>query len=97
MSCRRHVGDLVRVNANCGFVGGGPYLCEIRPGDPEDWFCDCGDTECGEWPNLFIVDEVVERRRRQGSDESRQYLGMLCHVRECEMADAGGCVDVPES
>ena len=88
MSKRRNAGDIIYKLPWSGFVGQGNFGV-IQEEDIDDHIpcmLDCGDAECVEWIDIFLLpgDSLVEAAEAL---EREEYLGAAYHVSECRMAD----------
>ena len=89
MSKRRAAGDVVYKRANAGFIGQ-PGWGYIPPDSDNSAPClglnGCVDPECAEWTDLWGLPGETEAEARAALAEGR-FLGLACHVAECEMRD----------
>ena len=91
MSKRRNAGDIIYKQPYAGFTGQQAYAV-IQEEDPDDHIpcmLDCGDAECVEWINIFLLpgDSLADAAKAL---EREEYLGAAYHVSECQMADDKG-------
>ena len=91
MSKRRNPGDIIVKLPYAGFVGQTAYAV-IQEEDTDDHIpcmLDCGDPECVEWIDVFLLpgDSMAEATEALKREE---YLGSAYHVSECQMADDAG-------
>ena len=88
MSKRREAGDIIYKLPYAGFTGQQAYGV-IQEEDPDDHIpcmLDCGDAECVEWIDIYLLpgDSLAEAAEAL---EREEYLGVAYHVSECQMAD----------
>ena len=89
MSKRRAAGDIVYKRPNAGFIGqpGWAYI----PSDSDNsapclGLNGCVDPECAEWTDLKGLPGET-REKAVAALKAGTFLGLACHVAECEMRD----------
>ena len=77
-------GGLVWKKASAGFIGLAGWGV-LQPGK-SSWPCIiCGNSDCVEWDTIFMVKGKTREQAEQNASNGL-YIGMACHVGECEMS-----------
>lgn len=88
MSKRRQAGEIIYKDTGAGFIMKGSFGV-IQEEDTEDLMpcvLDCGDKECDEWMNVWLLPGETREEAEQALQQER-YRGAAYHVSECQMLD----------